>query len=278
MSSPGAVQVREGGALARIDAAFRASFMKLRRPPGGVPPRVAWRTIALLAAFGVVLFFMSALWLDESAIRAARALPAWVRDVFRFLTDFGKSGWMLWPLAGFFVVAVGASPWMSRGPRLVVASLAVRAAFLFCAIGAPGLFAAIIKRFIGRARPFVGGDANAWLYDPFNGAAAYASMPSGHSTTAFAAAFAVGALWPRTRVVMWIYALIIAFSRVVVTAHHPSDVLTGAFVGIFGALLVRNYFAALRLAFGVADDGSVTPFSGPSWPRLKSVARSLRAD
>jgi undecaprenyl-diphosphatase len=73
---------------------------------------------------------------------------------------------------------------------------------------------------------------------------------------------------------MWIYALAIAASRVIISAHHPSDVLAGAIVGAFGALLVRQWFAARRLGFRVAADGSVQPMPGPSWRRIvKAVAQ-----
>ena len=61
-------------------------------------------------------------------------------------------------------------------------------------------------------------------------------MPSGHATTAFAALVAIGAIFPQARALMWIYAVLIALSRVVVTAHHPSDVIAGAIVGAAGAL------------------------------------------
>jgi undecaprenyl-diphosphatase len=72
---------------------------------------------------------------------------------------------------------------------------------------------------------------------------------------------------------MWTYAVVIAVSRVVVTAHHPSDVIAGALVGGVGALLVRNWYAARRLGFAVAADGTVFPLPGPSWRRIKAVAR-----
>jgi undecaprenyl-diphosphatase len=72
---------------------------------------------------------------------------------------------------------------------------------------------------------------------------------------------------------MWIYAVAIALSRVVVTAHHPSDVIAGAIVGVVGALLVRNWYASRRLGFTVAADGAVHKLSGPSWRRIKAVAR-----
>ena len=49
---------------------------------------------------------------------------------------------------------------------------------------------------------------------------------------------------------MWIYAVLIALSRVVITAHHPSDVIGGAIVGAVGrghgAQLVRRPPARLR--------------------------------
>jgi undecaprenyl-diphosphatase len=99
-------------------------------------------------------------------------------------------------------------------------------------------------------------------------------MPSGHTTTAFAALVAIGAIFPQARALMWIYAVLIALSRVVVTAHHPSDVIAGAVLGAAGAYLVRNWFAARRLGFTVQADGSVHTMPGPSLRRImKAVAR-----
>jgi undecaprenyl-diphosphatase len=76
---------------------------------------------------------------------------------------------------------------------------------------------------------------------------------------------------------MWAYAVVIALSRVALTAHFPSDVLAGAFVGIAGALLVRRWFAARRLAFLQHSDGIVRALPGPSFSRLTRVARQLLA-
>jgi membrane-associated phospholipid phosphatase len=87
---------------------------------------------------------------------------------------------------------------------------------------------------------------------------AYASMPSGHATTVAAAAIAIGPLWPRVRPLMWLYALLIMFSRVVIVAHHPSDVLAGALVGAAGALVLRRFFAARRLAFSPKRSAAVS--------------------
>jgi undecaprenyl-diphosphatase len=160
---------------------------------------------------------------------------------------------------------------------MVLAAVAVRVGFLFAAIAAPSLFVTIVKRLIGRARPFVGEQSDPFLYMHFVWRAAYASMPSGHATTAFAAAVAVGLLWPRLRAPMLVYALLIAVSRVVLNAHYVSDVVAGAIVGAVGALLVRDWFAAHRLGFVIGADGGVHTLPGPSWGRIKRVARRLTA-
>ena len=74
---------------------------------------------------------------------------------------------------------------------------------------------------------------------------------------------------------MWIYAVLIFISRVIVTAHHPSDVMAGALLGTIGALMVRNYFASRRIVFGVTPDGAVEPFVGPSGRRIKMAMREI---
>ena len=115
------------------------------------------------------------------------------------------------------------------------------------------------------------------MFVPFKWSAAYAGLPSGHATTAFAVLAAFGTLWPRARTILLIYALLIAASRVVVTAHYPTDVLAGALVGVVGALMVRRYFALRRLGFSVGPDGVLHQYPGPSLKRIKSVARELLA-
>jgi membrane-associated phospholipid phosphatase len=213
---------------------------------------------------------------DAWAVDTSRTLPSAVRLLFNEITEFGKSGWFLWPI-GVILLSLGlvSAPTLGRTGAAVVAAVAVRLTFVFAAIALPGLLVAIVKRLIGRARPFVGGSADPYLYDPLVWKAAYASLPSGHATTAFAAAVAIGAVWPQTRPYVWFYALLIAVSRVIVTAHHPSDVVAGAVVGAIGAVLVRNWFAARRIAFRVSVNGRVHAMPGPSWRRLKSVAVRL---
>jgi len=240
---------------------------------------------AALAACALIVFALyldvrtwsaALVWaIDGSAIRLARKLPNWIVIVFNALTDFGKSGWFLWPtgVALLVIAAVAAIFPLRRISRQVLAGVAIRLEFLFVAVAAPGIFTNLVKFLFGRGRPFVGGDVDVYL--PFDTRAAYASLPSGHATTAFSVLVAFGALFPAWRPYLWTYAIVIALSRVVVTAHHPTDVLAGAVVGALGALLIRNAFAARRLAFMVDEKGAVKAMPGPSWTRIKTVARTI---
>jgi undecaprenyl-diphosphatase len=263
-------QVKSEALPSRIAANFALAVVALARPPRAklpAPPRRAVAAVLLTCMAIIASMFL----LDRTASDWARHLPGWFIEAFEQITDFGLSGWFLYPLGvillGLAAVASPASPRLARG---VFAALGARFGFLFVAIAAPGLFTTIVKRLIGRARPYVGGYDNPFLYKPFIWQPAYASMPSGHATTAAAAAVAIGAVWPRARPLMWLYALTIMFSRVVVVAHHPSDVLAGALVGAVGVLLLRRLFAARRLAFSPRD---LRPSPWPSWRRLKAAAR-----
>ena len=255
-----------------------ATFATLVRRPRPDGPRPAWpaRSRLVLGTLAAIVAVAAAmLLLDAWSTGTMRGLPGPMVSVFGIITDLGLSGWFLYPLA-FLLVVIAAidRPTVPPLDRGVLAALAVRFGFVFTAIAVPGLFVAIVKRLIGRARPFVVAQET-WAYAPFGWRSDFASLPSGHATTAFAAALAIGAVWPRARLVMWIYAFVIALSRVIVTAHHPSDVIAGAIVGTIGALLVRNWFAVRRLGFAVGPDGAVHALPGPSWQRVKAVARRL---
>jgi membrane-associated phospholipid phosphatase len=265
----------------RFLANARDWFALLSREPRGAPVRPAWRTptrLALGAVLALAVIAGTMVGLDGPAIIATTGLPGWVTGLFNALTDFGTSDWFLVPIGlVLLTIAALASPALAQVSRLVVVAFTVRLGFVFVAIALPGLFVTIVKRLIGRARPFIGGEADPFSYVPFIWRPEYASLPSGHATNVFAALIAVGLVWPRLRMIMLIYALIIAASRVIVLAHHPSDVIAGAIVGTVGALLVRDWFAARRLGFVIDPSGDVRTLPGPSRRRLKAVARQFTA-
>jgi membrane-associated phospholipid phosphatase len=239
------------------------------------PARFAGRAhsvgIAAIALALVAAVAVSMVVLDARAVDWAHGEPHWFRAVFEQITQFGLSGWFLFP-CGFVLLTLAAltSPRLPTATQAVLAALGARFGFVFLAIGVPGLFVSIVKRLIGRARPFVGGHENPFAYRPFSWDPAFASMPSGHATTAVAAAIAIGAIWPRTRIVMWLYAAAIMVSRVAVLAHHPSDVIAGALVALVGTRLLRRAFAARGLVFRASD------LAAKPAPSLGRIATALR--
>jgi len=74
------------------------------------------------------------------------------------------------------------------------------------------------------------------------------SFPSGHSMRAFASACVLSRFWSRFAPAFFVLAVLVAFSRVYLGLHYPSDTLIGASIGlIVGYLSVRFQDKILKL-------------------------------
>jgi membrane-associated phospholipid phosphatase len=110
----------------------------------------------------------------------------------------------------------------------------------------------LLKGTLGRARPFVSTDTNPRDFKfgrGFGGKDQYTSFPSGHTTTAFAAAAAVTSetyeWWPKS---VWVIAPLmyggattVGLSRMYHNKHWASDVALGAGIGTFSGLKVVRF-------------------------------------
>jgi len=267
--------------FSELFAVVRISLAQLVRPPSHsrraeAARRSARHALLLTASIGaVIIALMYALDAREIGLMPPRGTASlWP---VRILTDFGKSEYVLGLLAALLFAVAIITPRLRGTSRSLLLGFGTRLQFVLFAVLVPVLAGEVIKWMVGRGRPFVGGEANAFNFSHFAGTEAYASFPSGHAITSFALALAVSAVWPRARAAMIVYAVLIAISRLVLLAHHPSDVVAGALIGVIGAMFVLYWFAARRLGFAIRHDGAIVPLPGPSLGHLKRVAREASA-
>ena len=63
------------------------------------------------------------------------------------------------------------------------------------------------------------------------------SFPSAHSQRVFSGAVILGSFYKKLRVVLFVLAVVVAFSRIYIGVHYPSDVLIGSINGIIIGLI-----------------------------------------
>ena len=154
------------------------------------------------------------------------------------------------PLTAVLVVASAA--WV-KGPLFVAAAAArdlrerrllpLYAGVTLAALLLTSLVTDLLKQAFDRARPPFGSDPVSPLVDiPTS-----ASFPSGHASTSFAAAVALGILIPRFRVPALALAALVGFSRIYLGVHYAFDVLVGALLGAaIGYVVARAGRALIR--------------------------------
>jgi len=199
-------------------------------------------------------------------------LPAWheklpqaVVSVFRCVTRFGQSDWILIG-TGLFLILMLVRDASTLRPRLR-ARQAVRsyaALYVFVSVAISGIVANISKYVIGRARPRYFGETGTVSFDLFSGDASWASFPSGHATTAMALGVSLALLFPRLRWVFLCVGFWIAASRLFLLQHYPSDMLAGCALGGTVAWLFARALARRRLVFAFDGNGGLVRRRGAS--------------
>lgn len=153
-----------------------------------------------------------------------------------------------WWVKGLLIAGIGtAADLRGRAHRVPPTPLLAGAALLLATLAS-----GVLKDLVGRLRPPLADQTvSALIALPPD-----ASFPSGHATTAFAAAGVVAALHPRLGPPVVALAALVAVSRVYLGVHYPADVVAGAVLGLAIAALVVG--AAHRLGIVTAPP---TPFT-----------------
>ncbi|MEU0009261.1 phosphatase PAP2 family protein [Streptomyces sp. NPDC006314] len=156
--------------------------------------------------------------------QAASRIPHGMAAVLSAVEEAAE-GTKLWCATALAMAVAGG--W--RGRKAAAAGLA--------AVGLAQLISnGVCKQVTDRPRP-----PEEWIpHDEVHDRPESSSFPSGHTAAAAAFTAAVAAHWPAAGVVCTVPATLVALERVQSGAHYPSDVVTGALVGVGSAWLIRR--------------------------------------
>lgn len=150
------------------------------------------------------------------------ANPFW-NGFFKWMTFLGNGG-LLWLIVGVILLI---NKDTRRAGVLMFISLIVTS--IIVNLG--------IKPLVHRTRPYIIAHRHILIAPPLG-----TSFPSGHTAASFSSAWALFLIYKERRPYKrWLFllpAFLIAFSRLYLFVHYPTDVLVGALIGIAVATLV----------------------------------------
>ncbi|MSR28497.1 MAG: phosphatase PAP2 family protein [Phycisphaerales bacterium] len=144
-----------------------------------------------------------------------------IADASHVLTEFGEGQWVVIPAVVLFL-------WGWRSGR---DNLARWAFLLGVSVGSSGAIANLLKVVFARWRPMAFIEGDQFGFEWFATGSVRASFPSGHATTAGAAALVLALWFPSWRWPILLLGIAIAATRVILGMHYPTDVIAGWTIG-----------------------------------------------
>ncbi|MFR8926841.1 MAG: phosphatase PAP2 family protein [Peptoniphilus senegalensis] len=135
-----------------------------------------------------------------------------------FITSLGNGG-LIWIVAALFLIFQNKNMLKREGFTIAVALI------IFSVLGL-----LILKPIIARPRPFIAQGVDILIKEPMG-----FSFPSGHTGSSFAAASVIYFYNKKRGLLALILATLIAFSRMYLFVHYPSDIVGGLILGIISS-------------------------------------------
>ncbi|CAG7586199.1 phosphatase PAP2 family protein [Peptoniphilus senegalensis] len=135
-----------------------------------------------------------------------------------FITSLGNGG-LIWIVAALFLIFQNKNMLKREGFTIAVALI------IFSVLGL-----LILKPIIARPRPFIAQGLDILIKEPMG-----FSFPSGHTGSSFAAASVIYFYNKKRGLLALILATLIAFSRMYLFVHYPSDIVGGLILGIISS-------------------------------------------
>ncbi|MDM5272134.1 phosphatase PAP2 family protein [Sulfurovum sp. zt1-1] len=155
-----------------------------------------------------------------------------IKFFFRTITQAGQSEWFLIPSLILYLWFIQRKVFLN----------AKKALYIFMTNVVAGIGVWLFKIPFGRMRPKLYLEDNLYGFQWFEISSKYVSFPSGHTITAISSAVALSLLFPKWKYPILIAGALVAFSRVVITAHYLSDVFFASFLGTMVAYLLYQYY------------------------------------
>ncbi len=211
-------------------------------------------TLSIFASFNLDLFFY----------KYFINLSDWVngfflKEFFIEITKLGSSSWY------FSITIIGFVIFYINNKLKIIKTKSTKnlSNFFICSfvyILTVGIITQIIKHVVGRPRPNHADFEDVFSFKYFTLESNFHSFPSGHSSTIFIVCFILVSVLPKLKYFFYFLASIVAFSRVIVSAHFFTDIVAGAILALilFKVLnnLIENKYNKYKLSNLIPEKNS----------------------
>lgn len=182
----------------------------------------------------LILVIIRCNFVDEAAVTVwfkahALAHPD-LKSFARLITDWGNA--VFYPIYLWFLISG------IRQRRKSKSRLRFALVFLVVQLTVSLLLVRFMKIAIGKPRPGEG-----TLFEPFSTRGVYHSMPSGHTCEIYGASLPLVFRYRQflLTIALGMFAAAVAFSRIYLSWHHPSDVFCGWMIGSVAGLAIHLF-------------------------------------
>ncbi|WP_432735456.1 phosphatase PAP2 family protein [Maridesulfovibrio sp. FT414] len=187
-------------------------------------------SLPLLLILGIVHFNFGSEVEASAWFREHAAANPDLKAFARILTDWGNA--VFYPIYLWFLVTG------IRMRKTSTSRLRFALVFLAVQLTVSLLLVRFMKIAIGKPRPDEGG-----LFHPWSTRGVHHSMPSGHTTEIYGAAMPLVFRYRQflLTLLLGLFAAAVAFSRIYLSWHYPSDVLCGWMIGSVAGLAIHLF-------------------------------------
>ncbi len=211
-------------------------------------------TLSIFASFNLDLFFYS-YFIDLGGWENG----VFLKEFFSEITKLGSSAWY------FFITIIGFVIFYINNKLQIIKTKSTKnlsnffiSSFFY--ILTVGIITQIIKHVMGRPRPNHTDFEDVFNFKYFSMESNFHSFPSGHSSTIFIVCFILISILPKLKYFFYFLASVVAFSRVIVSAHFFTDIVAGAILALilFKILnkLIENKYNKYKFSNLIPEENS----------------------